>query len=70
MIKKYQQTGKTFQIVESNKRITVTPINGELLPNNPKPSWSAGFTHYVDIDGKIGFCGQEWFENNAIPTAK
>ena len=60
---KYQTRVKWYTLPERDQ--PVKPVNGEKW-KPAHPSWSAGFTHMIHKDGTpAGFCGQEWFEENA-----
>lgn len=59
-MKKYQQTDKWFRLPDGS---VVRPFDGESIH---QVSWSHGFTHVRDEYGEINWCGQDWFERNAI----
>lgn len=54
------------------KQLTVRPFNGETTSKCKRsPSWSHGFTHFeVKETGSIGYCGVQFFADNATPVKK
>lgn len=56
------------------KSLTVRPFNGEAAPkrmqnvkNATGPGWSHGFAHFeIRETGTAGFCGTQFFEDNAV----
>lgn len=59
---KYQQTSTWFFLPPEG---VVQPFDGEA--ENLGPSWSHGLTHLRYKDGSVSFCGQNWFEDVAVP---
>ena len=58
-----------FKGVTHRVKCRVIPYNAEVSTKHKNDiSWSHGFTHYEDADTgrSLGFCGIQWFEDNAM----
>ena len=66
---KYEHVRTWFNLKVGGKKCTVRPYNAETTRKHQQQlGWSAGFTHYeIRETGTTGFCGVEFFEQNARP---